>query len=83
MCRYSSLVSARPARKDCAHAASFWPPPILAIPPRPKQKVPNGEATTQKDVKNEDSSSEFIENKGAKNCSSEFIENKEVNIFSR
>jgi hypothetical protein len=30
----------------------------------------------QKDVKNEECSSEFVENKGGKKCSSEFIENK-------
>jgi hypothetical protein len=36
---------------------------------------------TQKDVKNEGSTSEFVENKGAKKWSSEFIENRQVIVF--
>jgi hypothetical protein len=40
-------------------------------------------ALTQKDVKNEDCSSEFIENKGEKKCSSEFAEKKRDSLFSR
>jgi hypothetical protein len=53
-----------------------------------RESLPNSRARsqnhpTQKDVKNEGSSSEFVENKGAKKCSSEFIENKGVHVFSR
>ena len=42
-----------------------------------------GGALAQKDVKNEDCSSEFIENKRAKKWSSEFIQNKAVTGCSR
>jgi len=40
-------------------------------------------ARIQRNVRNEECSSEFAENKGAKKCSSEFIENKQLSQFSR
>jgi hypothetical protein len=54
----------------------------------PRKNLPNSPTRsrnhpTQKDVKNEDWSSEFIENKGAKKWSSEFADNKQIKVFSR
>jgi hypothetical protein len=68
LCRYTKGGSSRPARNGRVmsrmQASDLRPSWRLIAPPKKQQKVPRGESTPQRDVKNEDCSGDVYENKG-------------------